>query len=248
MTKNSTQPLSERQQLDVLEQAKLDVTVFWRKSVDGILCEWNQPAGSRRNLSLFLEFNFPFLNLAVQKILKQRDPHSPSASKWLKENSRYPIDAYLLAEHIGWIACGEKSNLPSLFPLTEMAEWFLLNDLIWFSSLLGAVAGAIEKQIKIDPNAKMPKQLQAWCLERDKLPAPPSQWLEGTIEGSAKLKEIKVENKNPSEKGNLIRIPPVAGQENERRRKIFKKWALCWQAELLGLEAEIKLRSVGGRG
>ena len=100
MTENSTQPLSERQQLDVLAQAKLDVTRYWRESVAGILCEWKKPAGSRRNLSLFLEFNFPFLNHAVQKILKQRDPHSPSASTWLKENPRYPIDAYLLAEHI----------------------------------------------------------------------------------------------------------------------------------------------------
>ena len=247
MSTNLPQPLSKHQQLDVLEQAKLDVTVCWRESVAGILREWNQPAGSRRNLSLFLEFNFPFLNHAVQKILKQRDPHSTSAKTWLKENSRYPIDAYLLAESIGWIACSEKIVVPGLFPLTEMTEWFLLHDLIWFSSLLGAVAAAIEKQIKNDPKAKMPKQLQAWCLERDKIPTPPSQWLEGTDEGSAKLKEIKEENGNPCRE-NLIRIPPVASQENERRRKIFKKWASCWQAELLGLEAEIKLRSAGGRG
>ena len=228
----------------ILEQASLDVTLLLRESVAGILKEWEQTPGKRKEMSLFLEFNFPFLNLQVQKIMDERNPQSMSASKWLKENPCYPIDAYLYAEIFGWIACGDKNLLSSLFPFTEMTEWFFLHDLTWFSKLLVAVAEAIEKQIKIDPNASMSKLLQSWCLEREKLPVRPTKWLEGTPEGDAKLVEIKNFNNKP-ENVNPKRLPECAAQENAKRRKIFEKWVSCWQAELRSLDFAIKLRSRG---
>ena len=229
----------------LLEQAKLDVALYLRESVAGILDEWERRPGERKTLSLFLEFNFPFFNLKVQKILKERDPHSKTANKWLKKNPCYPIDAYLHAEMIGWIACGDKNILSSLFPQLEMVEWYFLHDLKWFSRLLIAVVEAIEQQIKIDPDASMPKLLQAWCLQREKLPTPPGGWLQGTPEGEAKLAEIK-KNEETSTHINKKRIPDDAGQENAIRRRKFKKWVSCWQAELQGLDFEIRLRLGAG--
>jgi len=71
---------------NILEQAKYEVALNLRKSVAGILDEWKQPSGKRKPLGLFLEFNFPFLTLKVQKILKKRDPNAKAATQWLKDN------------------------------------------------------------------------------------------------------------------------------------------------------------------
>jgi hypothetical protein len=224
----------------ILEHAKYDLTLYFRETVAGILGEWERPSGERTALSLFLEFNFPFVNLRVQKLLKERNPHSESATQFLKEIPHYPIDAYLLAEAIGWITCGEKEFQSSLFPLMELSEFFFLHDLKWFSKLLIAVAEAIEKQIRKHPNASMPKLLQDWCLNK---PSSPSKWLERTAEGEAKLEKLEEEYK----KGKFVdprRIPIDAAQENKRRRSIFKEWASCWKAELRHLDIEIKLRAL----
>ena len=224
---------------ELLAQASLAVTRYLQSEVETILATWKK----RKPLHLFLEFHFPFVNRKVQKVLMERAPFGESASQWLRDNPRYPINAYLMAEAIAWISCGPKNGMVSLFPLTEMVEWFQLNDLQWFSKLLATVADAIETQIEIDPKSPMPKALQAWCLERDKLQDPAKQWLQGTPDGDDRLAAIGMKNENP-DRFEPIRIPPVAGQENGRRRKIFKKWADCWRAELDGLQGEIDMRIV----
>jgi hypothetical protein len=227
----------------ILEQAKLDFTAYLRDCVDGILSEWDQPLGKIKALGLFLEFNFPFVNLGVRKILKERHPNAESASKWLKENPQYPIDAYLVAEATAWIAFQEKYIISSLFPITEMAEIFFLHDLKWYCKLLIAVTEAIEKQMKIDPKASMPKLLQDWCLKRDNLTKPPSKWLGDTPDGEAKSREINRSDKASTPLKERIRIS--AAQENERRREIFYDWQACWRAELRGLNLSIRLRERG---
>jgi hypothetical protein len=223
-----------RQQLNIDEQAKYDVTMFLRNIVDGVLVEWGKPTGQRRRLSLFLEFNFPFVDKKVQKILMERHPQSNLASTLLKQNPWYPIHAYLFAEQYGWIALGEQNTISSLFPLPEMTDWIFVKDLVWFSSLLAAVGGAIIEQIRIAPtDSKWGKRLQAWRLDCDRLQKTPKQWLEGTSE----LKFVRAFNKT-----NDVKITPIAGQENSRRRKVFSKWTSCWQAELRYLEHDMKLR------
>ena len=152
---------------------------------------------SRKPVSLFLEWHYPFFDADVQGILKERHPETmtpPKVASW------YPIDAYIWAEQHVWIAYDD-SPLKDTRLLEEHSSFYLANDLRWFSRLLAAIAAVVERIIDVQRKADVSHEtrLQEWRNRYSESEERPTIWLEGTQFRERATKRRKGQGEDPME-------------------------------------------------